>query len=145
MTDHAALIAKLRAATKPSADLDADIVEAVGWAHGMRREGAMFWREYEGWAPREGMLAPPYLSSLDAALGTARNLHEQWRIIRALDWFVDAWADDAGAPVVPMFALCRAALLVRLGGDSEPQLGRGWKISEQTKREIDEIEKSIRR
>lgn len=91
MTDHTALIAKLKAATGPSEELDKEIALAVGT---VRRLPANF------------------TSSLNAVLATARSEVEQLGMLcAALSACVKAEA------LVPVFELCRAALLVRLGGE----------------------------
>ena len=140
MTDHTDLIARLKAATEPSDELDADIAEALGMFEGMRREGNIFWEEFEEFAGRIEHRSPPYLSSLDAALSTARTRLEQWVMLRAVR--VECARGCGSVPPAPFFDLCRAAMLVRLESDA-PQIGRGWKISDATQKEIAEIEKSI--
>lgn len=117
MTDHTALIEKLKAATEPSGDLHADIADAIGWSRGMRREGHLFWHEHPSWAPRYRVLAPKYTSSLDAALGTARNLDEQSAMVCAMADVTMTRVVKADGPTLTTFELCRAALLVRLGGE----------------------------
>lgn len=119
MTDHTVLIAKLKAATGPSMTLNADIAVAVEWAgqNQLERHGNSFYTEDQGHGPR----TPDYLSSLDAALGTARTALEQMRMLNAAR--VIAAIAIHGArhpdqlPPVDFFDLCRAALLVRLGGE----------------------------
>ncbi len=121
MTDHTDLIAKLKAATGPSDDLNADIADAIGWSRGMRREGHLFWHEHPSWAPRTGVIAPGYTSSLDAALGTARDAGEQGRMLQAAIIAAAYSLPDQGAvretPPASLFHPCRAAMLVRLGGE----------------------------
>ncbi len=117
MTSHTALIAKLMAAKGPSDELNCEIARALGvsWS----------WDDDGNYGPYK--ILPRhcrFLSSLDAALGTARNQREQQEMLFEMAFHLGTSDPGPGEnlwkpsdPPLPMFELCRAALLVRLGGE----------------------------
>ncbi len=109
MTDRTDLIAKLKAATEWSKELEQEIHDAL----------------VEGTVPG-GVLAQRfhYLRSLDAALGTARDQREQQDMLFEAAWALGTSDPGPGetlwtpnAKPLDFFHLCRAAMLVRLGGE----------------------------
>lgn len=121
MTSNTALIEKLKAATEPSEELDADIAESLGLMNGLIRFGNKFRIRFEIDHPCPWRYADPYTSSLDAAFGTARTISEQFRMLEAAQRRVVGLPNGPGRfandPPTPIFDMCRAALLVRLGGE----------------------------
>lgn len=118
MTDHTDLVRRLKAATGPSEELDADIAEALGVFEGTRREHNTFWEDFEDYAGRIGHRALRYTSSIDAVLGTARSTGEQMAMLHAAYWEAEERRDvDSKKPPTPVFEFCCAAILVRLGGE----------------------------